>query len=207
MIIEKQNPVGMDVDIYNIQKAVNTAFNTKWSLKDTNGDPITEGIICYPRCYINFKRRNKDNIYAERIIEYFDASTVDDSTDYIDQNVDYKDVLDGEENRMIIIEGSYDIFPVNDLPVFESSLIECIFIVNLNKTHPTIKHRADEEVRLEIKKVIEKIPNVSIKRTVRSLNRVFGDLRYSTVLDMHPLHCFKFILSLDRFGSNGNICK
>ena len=206
MIIAKKEPVGMDVDIYLIQKAIDKAFDVKWSEKDEDGNPTTGGIICYPRCYVNFKRRNKNNIYAERIIEHFDASDVDDSADYIDQNVDYKDILDGEENRMIIL-GSYDIFPVNETQNFESSLIECIFIVNLRKTHPTIKHRADEEVRLEIKKVIEKIPNVSIHRTVRTLNKVFGDLRYSTTLDMHPLHCFKFVLSLDRFGSNGLICK
>lgn len=202
MIKAKLNPVGIDVPVHNIQVAINKAFDVKWS----DGGNTTGGIICYPRCYINFKRRNKNNIYAEKIIEYFDASELEDSVDYIDTNTDYKDILDGEENRMIILD-SYDMFPVNNLPNFESALIECIFIVNLNKTHPTIKHRADEEVRIEVKKVLEKIPNVSIHRTVKTLSKVFGDLRYSTVLDMHPLHCFKVILSLDRFGSNDKICK
>lgn len=200
MIIEKLNPVGVDVEIYKIQKAIHDAFNPKWVANQ--GD---QGIICYPRCYINFKRRNKNNIYAERIIEYFDPSEVVDSPGYIDVNVDYKDILDGEENRLIIID-SYDFFPVERTQNFESTLVECIFIVNLNKAYPLIRHRADEEARIDVKKVLEKIPNVSIKRIVRSLNNVFGDLRYSTTLDMHPLHCFKVILSLDRFGSNGKIC-
>lgn len=201
MIIEKINPVGIDVEVYKIQKAIHNAFNVLWN---QNGE-AENGIICYPRCYINFKKRNKNTIYAERIIEYFDASELETTEDYIDTNVDYKDILDGEENRMIILD-TYDFFPVERSQNFESALVECIFIVNLNKTHPTIKHRADEEVRIQVKKVLEKIPNVTIHRMVRSLNKVFGDLRYSTTLDMHPLHCFKVILSLDRFGSNGKVC-
>lgn len=201
MIIEKVNPVGIDVEVLKIQRAVHNAFDVAWSL----GQNTNSGIICYPRCYINFKRRNKNTIYAERIIEHFDASEYSDSDEFVDVNVDYKDILDGEDNRMIILD-SYDFFPVDRTQNFESTLIECIFIVNLNKTHPNIRHRADEEVRLQVKKVLEKIPNVSIHRIVRSLNNVFGDLRYSTTLDMHPLHSFKVILSLDRFGSNGKIC-
>lgn len=201
MIIEKVNPVGVDIEVLKIQRAVHSAFDVAWS----QGQNTQDGIICYPRCYINFKRRNKNNIYAERIIEHFDASEYVDSEEFIDVNVDYKDILDGEENRMIILD-SYDFFPVERSQNFESTLVECIFIVNLNKTHPLTRHRADEEVRIQVKKVLEKIPNVSIHRIVRSLNNVFGDLRYSTTLDMHPLHCFKVILSLDRFGSNGKIC-
>lgn len=202
MILEKKNPVGVDVEVYNIQRAIDKAFDVLWS----DGQNTTGGIICYPRCYINFKRRNKTNIYAEQIIEYFDPSEVETSDDYIDTNTDYKDLLDGEHNKMFFLD-TYDFFPLNKLPTFETALIECIFIVNLNKAFPNIKHRADEELRIAVKKVIDSIPNVSIRRMVRSLNRVFGDLRYSTTLDMHPLHCFKVVLSLDRFKSNGVICK
>lgn len=200
MIINKLNPVGIDVEVQKIQKAIHDAFNSKWVANQ--GD---EGIICYPRCYINFKRRNKNNIYAERIIEYFDPSEFDPSQEYINNNVDYKDILDGEENRLIILD-SYDFFPVERTQNFESTLLECIFIVNLEKVYPQIRHRADEEVRIEVKKVLQKIPNMSIHRIVRSLNNVFGDLRYSTTLDMHPMHCFKVIVSIDRFGSNGKNC-
>lgn len=201
MIIEKLNPVGVDVEIAKIQKAVHEAFDVKWS----EGQNTENGIICYPRCYVNFKRRNKNNIYAERIIEYFDPVEYSDSVDFINTNVDYKDILDGEENRLIIID-SYDFFPIERTQNFESTLVECIFIVNLEKAYPNIRHRADEEVRIDVKKVLQRIPNMTVKRMVRSLNNVFGDLRYSTTLDMHPLHCFKVILSIDRFGSNGKIC-
>lgn len=200
MIISKPNPVGKDAKIAEIQKAIDKAFNVAWAITGES-----DGIICYPRCYINFKKRNKETIYGLKVIEHFDATTLDDTAEYIDANVDYKDVLDGEENRMIILS-SYDTFQVNNLPNFESTLIECIFIVNLNKTHPTIKHRADEEVRIQVKKVLEKIPDVRIHRTVTTLNRVFGDIRYSTMLDIHPLHCFKVILSLERFKSESRSC-
>lgn len=202
MIISKVNPVGIDAKIAEIQKAIDKAFDVKWSL----GGNTTGGIICYPRCYVNFKKRNKETIYGLRIIEHFDAATEDETAEYLDTNTEYKDILDGEENRMVIID-SYDIFPVNDLYLFESTLIECIFVVNLNKTHPLIKHRADEEVRLEVKKVLEKIPDVKIHKTVRRLNKIFGDIRYSTTLDIHPLHCFKIILSLERFKGENRVCK
>jgi hypothetical protein len=201
MILAKINPVGIDVDIALIQKAIHDAFDVKWS----EGQNTINGVICYPRCYVNPKRRNMTNVYDSKVIEYFDASTEDTTEEYIDSNMDYKDVLDGEENRMIILT-DYDIFPVNNLQNFESSLIECIFIVNLNKTHPGIKHRADEEVRIEVKKVLARIPNVSIHKTVRTINKVFGDAKYSTALDMQPLHSFKIILSLNSIGSNRN-CK
>lgn len=202
MIISKINPVGIDVKIAEIQKAIDKAFDVKWS----EGQNTTGGIVCYPRCYVNFKRRNKDTIYGLKIIEHFDASYAEDTVDYLDTNTEYRDILDGEENRMVILD-SYDIFPVNGLYLYESALIECIFVVNLNKTHPTIRHRADEEVRLEVKKVLEKIPDVKIHKTVRSLNKIFGDIRYSTTLDIHPLHCFKVILSLERFKDEGRVCK
>jgi hypothetical protein len=206
MILEKKNPVGIDVEIYKIQKAINAAFDKKWSLKDDDGNDTKDGVICYPRCYVNFKKRNKDNIYAETKIEYFNTSDIDDSPTYIDTNNDYRDILDGEENRMFILT-QYDTFPVNRTNNYESSMIEIFFIVNLNKTHPSIKHRADEEVRLDVKKVLQKIPNLTIHRMVKTLNRVFGDLRYSTTLDMHPMHCFKAVVSLDRFSDTTKICK
>lgn len=198
MIIAKQNPVGIDSVIHVIQQTVNAAFDAKW-----NDGTSEHGIICYPRCYLNFKRRNKSTIYGEQIIEYFDASEVNNSGDYIDTNNDYKDILDGEENKMIILT-NYDAFPINATQNYESSFVECIFIVNLNKTHPHIKHRADEEIRVEVKKVLGSIPDVTVHRSIRALNKVFGDIRYSTTLDMHPMHCFKFILSLDRFSAGGS---
>ena len=201
MIKAKNNPVGIDVDIALIQKAIDTAFDVKWS----DGGNTTGGIICYPRCYVNQKRRNKNNIYDSKLIEYFDTSTVETSETYSDINTDYDDILDGEDNKMLILT-DYDVFPVNASNSLESALIECIFIVNLNKTHPNIKHRADEEVRIEVLNVLRRLPNMSIHRTVRQINKVFGDIKYSTQLDMHPLHCFKVILSLDRIGSN-RICK
>ena len=202
MILEKIKPVGIDVDIAIIQKAIHDAFDIKWSY----GQNTSGGIICYPRCYINTKRRNKFNVYDSKIIEYFDSSNLDDSLEYTDINTEYsRDILDAENNKMIIL-AEYDIFPVNSMGNFESSIIECIFIVNLNKTHPEIKHRADEEVRLEVKQVFTKIPNTKIKRIVRTLGNVFGDIKYSTNLDMQPLHCFKIILELNRIGVN-KICK
>ena len=201
MIYAKENPVGIDIDIAIIQKAIHNAFDVKWS----DGQNTTGGIICYPRCYVNPKRRNKTNVYDSKILEYFNTSEYDDTEEYSDINTEYDDILDGEDNKVVFIT-DYDIFAVNHNPLYETALIECIFVVNLNKTHPTIKHRADEEVRVEVKKVLDKIPNVSVHKTVRTLGKVFGDIRYSTQLDIHPLHCFKITLSLDRIGTN-RICK
>lgn len=197
MIIAKKNPVGIDITVAQIQYYVNQAFNTAW---DDGSNPGV-GIICYPRCYVNAIKRNKTNVYYSKVIEHFDESNVDEGPDYFDTNVDYVGVLDGEDNKMIIVS-DYDVTPEENSQHREMTTIECIFIVNLNKAYPNIKHRADEEARIDVKNVLEKIPNVKVYRTIRMLNKVFGDIKYSTSLDMHPLHCFKIVLDVNNINTS-----
>ncbi len=187
MIIAKNNPVGLDAVIARIQKAIDDAFKNKWKREDQEENL---GIICYPRCYINIKNKHKH-------IEYFDS--MDDK-----QSIDYLDVLDTETNKLIILNDDYEIVKIG--PNHYSTYLDLIFLVDLNSTHKSIKHRADEEVRLEVTKEIEKVPNISIYNYTRKLNKIFGDIKYDYKLNLQPSHCFKITVHVDRFTQNEKYC-
>ena len=191
MIIAKTNPVELDAVIARIQKVIHTAFDVKWS----QGQNTTDGIICYPRCYQTIRKGHK-------YIEHFDSATTN------DYNLDYNDIVDSEQNRMFILNYDYEIVNAkgSDNGNFKSTYLDVIFFVNLNTTHPNVLHRADEEVRAEVVKELEKIPNVSFYKTVRKLNKIFGDIKYDPQIDIQPSHCFKVVLHVDRFSKNEKIC-
>ena len=185
MIIEKLNPVGQDIKVYEIQKAIHDAFDIVWrGLTPEFVD--SPGVICYPRCYITYSKHKK-------VLDFFDSST----------NSDYLNVLDSEQNKMVI---------VNDHPIvkentnFFSTKLDLIFIVNLNKTNYAVTHRADEEVRNAVVEVLEKIPNTTVVSVIYGLNHIFKDIMHEVSLDMPPKHCFKVLLSLDRYKNNDKIC-
>lgn len=193
MILAKTNPVGLDVVVHRIQKDIHKAFDVKWSV----GGNTDKGIICFPRCYVNFKDSNKFKEYNDKIIEYFDSSTTD----------DYEDILDSESNKMIVLH-THDIDDLSDVngKNFKTTYLELIFIVDLSVAYPNITHRADEEARSEVTKIVEKIQNCKVYRIVRGLNKVFGDIKYPSSLDLHPSHCFKIVLKVERFSENEKIC-
>lgn len=182
MILAKNNPVGLDVVIDRIQKAVDKAFDVKWS----EGQNTTGGVKCYPRCYVNEK-------LDYRVIEFFDSST----------RIDYLEAVGDKVNSMVVVN-EYDINKIS-INVLKTKL-DLIFIVNLKETHPTVTHRADEEVRSEVLKIIEKIPNTTVESVVRGLKKIFKDIKYDNKIDMHPMHCFKVVLSVDRFLEDEKIC-
>jgi hypothetical protein len=106
--------------------------------------------------------------------------------------------MDAEQNKMIVLN-DYDIYQVKGTTNYSTTYLGLIFIANLNKCYPNISYRATEEFRSDILKVANKIPNVSVYKTQSQLNRIFGDLLYDSQIDMHPNHCLKVVLSVDRF--------
>lgn len=191
MIIAKIKPVELDVVVARIQLAIHKAFDAKWSIVDPVPPETVKkgGIICYPRCYQTIRNGHK-------YIEHFDSA---ESNDY---NLDYQDIVDSEENRMVILNDDYEIVNETDNGLYKSTYLDVIFFVDLSLTHPDVLHRADEEVRTDVVKELEKISNVSVYKTVRKLNKIFGDIKYDSKIDMHPSHCFKVVLRVDRFSKN-----
>lgn len=207
MIKNVKNAVGLNATVARIQIAMDAAFDKLWSDKDEFGADTKDGIICFPICFINFKRLNQNIDYNKRIIEHFDYYSDEDiATQPIGGGNDYVDILDSDTNKMIILN-DYDIEPVESVN-FEATRLDIIFIVDLTKTHPGTNQRqaAIEELRIEVVKILEKIPNITVLRSVRRLNKVFGDIEYSILLDLHPSHCFKVVVSVDRFSKNDKIC-
>lgn len=181
------DPRGLNAVVRRVQEAISKAFDMSWS-----EEPITiPGIICYPICYVNERNEKK-------VIEWFQTEDID-----VRVNSDYQDPLDGERNRMIILAENEEI-PVG--PNNYSTILNLIFIVDLEKTHPTLKHRATVEVRTDVLNVLEKVPNTSIKLVQKKLNKIFGEIVYDTDLNLQPRHCFMVQLSVDRFSKTEIFC-
>lgn len=207
MIKEVINPIGLNATVHRIQVAMHNAFDVAWSDKNGLGEKTEDGIVCYPICFINFKRSNQNITYNKKIIEHFDYYSESDLANMpIGGGNDYKDILDADENKMIVLS-EYEIEPVGIN--YETTRLELIFILDLSRAYSDIVQRqaAVEQVRVDVIKVIERIPNVSLHKTVRGLNRVFGELEYSSSLDLHPQHCFKATITVDRFSKDDKICK
>lgn len=207
MIKEIKNPTGLNATVARIQMAMHKAFDKKWSDKDSLGEDTEDGIICYPICFVNFKRSNQNIEYNKKIIEHFDFYTEDElALMPIGGGNDYKDILDGDQNRMIVLS-DYEIEPLYT-PNYATTRLDIIMIVDLTKAYPEITQRQEavEVLRNEVIGLLEKIPNVSLHKTIRQLNRVFGEISYSTSLDLHPLHCFKVVVIVERFSKTDKVC-
>ena len=171
------NRNSLDSIIADIQIAINNAFDLAWA----ETGKTTGGIVCYPLCSITFGKKGKR-------VEYFDEST----------DIDYQDILDADTNKMFVLN-DYDIYQARGTSNYSTTFLDIIFIVNLKQCYKNINYRATEEFRQDVLKVLNKIPNTSIYKTQSQLNRIFGDIQYDKQIDMHPNHCLKVILSVDRF--------
>lgn len=137
----------------------------------------------YPRCYI----LNKEN-----------GQTVE---AYIGDNEYSKPLSFAEGNKFFFVAPN-DIEYVSNM--FVTTNIELYFILNTVECKPTINHRADEEVRNDVLRELERIPTIKTIRVLWQIDKVFNRFRnkqsrsydYDTATDIHPYHAFKIELEL-----------
>jgi hypothetical protein len=171
MLITKNNPVGIDAVIDKVQRKMFAALSETW--------PAGIKYDCYPRCY----RNKKDNGY---IAEVFLSGT----------KKDYKEAYWDDKLAALSFFG---IDPTIDLGDGNKALIHVVFFVDLKKLKPNVSERADEEVRLDVQKILQKqIAATRLLRVTTGLENVlkeypgsYRDERLKAV-DMHPVHCFRF---------------
>jgi|JI61114BRNA_FD_contig_31_7068765_length_1685_multi_5_in_0_out_0_2 hypothetical protein len=84
--------------------------------------------------------------------------------------------------------------------------IDLFFIVNVNKIYPSIAHRADEEIRIDVLNVLENQALVEVKKLVIDIDKIFNKFDYNRVDNMQPYHVFKLELDVVEFDINQKDC-
>jgi len=136
----------------------------------------------YGRCYPSF---NKDNNRKE--IEFYTG------------NNESKNVVYAEQNKFFFT-AEYNIDRVGN--GFAKTKVDLYFIVNTKQIYPNIPHRADEEVRLDVWRLLEQSSKVSGFNVVVDIDKVFNKYDYDYRDDLHPYHCFKYEIELTEYDVN-----
>jgi len=141
----------------------------------------------YPRCYIQFR----DN---QTTIEH-----------YL-KNGDYETVNNAEANKcFFVLFGNQQ--KEND--GLYSTQLDLYFTLNLTEIKPDVLHRCDEEVRMDVLKVIERfslgINTVTINQVITGIDNVYRGLFFNRDDDNQPYHCFKVRLDI-KYDKDGYNC-
>ena len=184
MLIAKTKPVGIDVPIQQLQTFIHEQLVEKWELDDTD-------YKCHGRCY---KNKTDDGYIAEVYKGGNEAG-----------KKDYEEVYWNDRLTAISFFGISDNI---DTEIQNTVNIHLVFFVNIKKLKPAIAHRADEEVRQDVQRLIGSnlfgFQFASIDLWLENVLKEYPGSRRSDGLkavDMHPIHCFRFNFSLS-YDSN-----
>lgn len=101
---------------------------------------------------------------------------------------DYQEVLICDDLAISFFFLENEMSKVNKYQ-FETK-IDIIFQIDLSKISPTIQHRSDEEIRIEILKIISKESYFTLEEVTKGQDAIKEF--YSDLLDMQPYHFLKF---------------
>jgi len=144
----------------------------------------------YPRCY-SIKRD------ARRNIEH-----------YIGRG-EYVSLIHAEGNKFFTLAGDSIDYVSN---THYKTTIELFFILNLDTIYNGIYHRADEEVRVDVLNILNKLDGVQVMKVETLNDRVFMGYNYNVgqnldfTNDIQPYHCFKLIIDILEYDINEHIC-
>jgi hypothetical protein len=186
MLIQKTNPVGIDVPIQSFQSFIHARLLTAWV-----GDLPT--IADEYKSYGRASRNKTDDGYIAEVLQAGNS---------------YKEVY--WDNSLTAIS----FFGIGQRMNSEIGKlltdVHLVFFVNLKKIKPAIAHRADEEVRKDVFNACS--PGMygfqfdglelSVENVLREYPGSRRDERLKYV-DMQPVHCFRLNFSINY---NINIC-
>lgn len=183
MVIDKEYPIGLDIVIAKLQKAI---AGISWSNSITWGD--AENVSIYPRCYAVEKQEDQKR-YTD--IEYYHA------------NGDYTGLLHAEGNKVFFVS-NHDVIPAGLNGYFKTK-VDIYFMIDLSQAKPHIIHRADAEVETDALEAIKSsVPNTRISRVITGIENIYRGYRYRITDDMQPYHCFKVEMEVLRYKINAN---
>ncbi len=177
--VTKIAPVGVDISIQNLQTYLFTKLCSTWNIDGSLWNS-------YGRAYRN---------------QTADGYTPEVYTGGINKSTDYKEVMFSDTvaltsffflGEVIKRSGGAQVAPVS-----------MIFTVNLPKLKPDITHRADEEVRVDVQKLLT-TPKYGFEMTgwqlgIDNVFREFSGWKKTTGIkyrDEHPTHCFRIDMNL-----------
>lgn len=173
MIIGKTNPSGIDRVIDSLQKDLYGQLCDAWKLGE-------DDYLCYSRAYIN---QNGSGF----VPEVYTGGT------------EYKEVMIDDTKAAV------SFFVTGPRAVIDNSIhanVSLIFHMNIEQVNKNLPHRADEEVRNDVYRIITECGyGFQAKELVTGLKNVYAEfngvrldnMKYS---DMHPFHCFRYNMIL-----------
>lgn len=184
MLIQKNNPAGIDWYIQQLQNKLHAALVPAWGLI---GSPVE--YECYGRCY----RNRRDTGYIAEV--------------YTTGN-EYKEVFWNDRLAAISFFGISN--NIRRAGKAEAD-VHLVFFVNLAKVKQNVAHRGDEEAREDVTNIIGSSSfgfslqsvDFGIDQVLREYSGSYRDERLKAV-DMHPSHCFRVNLKL--LYNPNNIC-
>lgn len=179
MLIQKSNPVGIDVNLQKLQAHI---YNRILAAVQARIPGFSaDGIVSYPRCYRN---RTSDGYIAEN---------------YQGSN-EYKEVYHDDTKAMVSFFG---ISPRVEHDVKEHTDAHLVVFANLATLYPAITHRADEELHRELIRIIGPgyygFEYTGIETGIENILREYPGSRRDERLqavDMHPAHAFRINFSV-----------
>lgn len=164
MLYLKEKPTGVDIPIQNLQKRLYDKLQAVWGI---TGDKYN----AFDRVY----RNQTENGYIPEAY-----------------------MGNGQYNETFI-DDRYPVtsfFFVSDTVRMQNGAMQAnisvIFCVNLSALKSTAKHRADEEVRLDVLELCRNYIG-EVNAVITGIDNVFREFNATSVKfrDMHPFHCFR----------------
>lgn len=173
MLYTKISPVGIDIPIQKLQVYLHEELLKLWGLADKDYQ-------AFGRCYRNQK---EDGYVAEGYVG----------------NKEYRELyLDDRYASLSFFGLSENI----KFKIANTAEVHMIFFVNISRLKSSL-HRADEEVRVDVQKLVKiSFQDFTLTGVRLDINNVLeeypGSIRDTSLKfrDMHPFHCFRFDFSL-----------
>ncbi len=173
MIYKKVNPIGIDVPIQKLQQNLFDKLLDMWSLDVSD-------YKSYGRCY----RNSKEDGYVPEM--------------FVSEGKQYQDLF-LDDNHVVT-----SFFGCEKIPLQNESFradVHLIFAVNLTKVGINVAHRADEEVRMDVYRLLLKYPEFVVNEIVIGSDSVFREYTAWKKLipdrDMQPNHFFRINFTLN----------
>lgn len=174
-LVNKINPVGIDIQIQGFQSAMYPYLKAKWPVNDNNFN-------CYGRAYSN---QTTDGFVPQVFEGKADTGAIEYTPVMFDDNL-----------------AALCFFIVGDSTKYNAgsatARVSMIFTVNIKELKPSIAHRADEEIRIDVEKfAVQKrfgFALVGIDTGIETVFREFSGWKKvvgTKYRDMQPLHCFR----------------
>lgn len=169
----KTGPVGIDIALQDLQTHLHTQLLSLWGIDSS-------AYKCYGRCYRN---RSADGYIAENY----------------EGNREYREVYWDDSLKVVSFFGTG---PKTERKTLDTTDVHLVFFVNVAAVKSSVSHRADEEVRADVIKLVGSNPygfeyqstEVYLENVLREYPGSRRDKRLNAV-DMQPVHCFRLNFS------------